>query len=250
MSLHIFVKGSLIVSFPMTNRLWVIWHFIVSSHLFIWPTDCEYIAHFFWRAFSSHGFLWPTASEWHCIHTPFCESQSHCIFSYYQQGVSNIAHFVKGNLIMYFPMTNRLWAILNILSKATSLHSFFWPTASEWYCTFLWKAVSLNPFLWPTGSEWHCIFLWKAVSYHFLWLTACEQPCTFWWKASSFPMTNREWVTFHICENHIFFYDPQRVSDIAHLWKSHLFLWPTGCEWHGTFFKRQCCESQLPSLQT
>ena len=40
-----FVKGSLITLFPMTNRLWVILHFLwkptVLSHLFQWPTASE-----------------------------------------------------------------------------------------------------------------------------------------------------------------------------------------------------------------
>ena len=351
-----FVKGSLIASFPMTNSLWVTLHILwkaVSLHLFLWPTASEWhytfcerqshcifsydqqgvsdIAHFvkgsliascpmtnslwvtlhiLWKAVSLHLFLWPTASEWHC---KFCERQSHCIFSYDQQLVSDIAHFVKGSLIASFPMTHSEWVTLHILWKAVSLHLLLWPTGSEWHCSscerqshcifcydqqqvsdiahfvkgsliasvpmtnresvtlhILWKAVSLHLFLWPTGSEWHCtvcerqshyIFcydqqevsdiadfvkgsliasvpmtnrmwvtlhiLWEAVSLHlFLWPTGSEWHCTFV-KGSlieSFPMMNRLWVTLHI------------------LWKAvslHLLLWPTASEWHCTFCERQ-----------
>ena len=109
-----FVKGSLITSFPMTNRLWVTLHML-------------------WKAVSSHLFLWPTASEWHCT---FCEGQSHHMFSYDQQQVSDIAHIVKGSLITCFPMTNSLWVTLHILWIVVSSCLFLWPTACEWHCTF------------------------------------------------------------------------------------------------------------------
>ena len=152
-----FVESSLITSFPMTNSLWVTLPFLwraVSSHLFLWPTVCEWhctfyegsliksfsmtnrewvTLHILWKGVSSHLFLWPTGSEWYCT---FCERQSHHIFSYDQQPVSGIAHFVKGSLITSFPMINRLWVTLHILWKAVSSHLFLWPTDCEWHCTF------------------------------------------------------------------------------------------------------------------
>ena len=244
-----FVEGSLITSFPMTNSMWVtldiLWK-AVSSHLYLWPTVCEWhwtfcerqshhifshdqqqvsdIAHFvkgslitsfpmtnslrvtlhiLWKAVWSHLFPWPTASKWHCT---FCERQSHHIFSYDQQQVSDIAHFVKGSLITSVPMTNRMWVTLHIL----------------------WKAVSSHLFLWPTGSEWHCTSFYERQSDHiFSYDQQLVSDIAHFMKGSlitSFPMTNSMWVTLHI------------------LWKavwSHLFLWPTGSEWHCTFCERQ-----------
>ena len=243
-----FVKGSLITSTPMMNRLWV-------------------TLHISWKAVSSHLFLWPTACEWHCT---FCERQSHHIFSYDQQRVSDIANFVEGSLITSFPMTDRKWAILHILWKAASSHLFLWPTASEWHYTFcereshhifsydqwkvvsdiivesslitsfpmtnsksvtlhiLWKAISSHLFLWPTVGEWHCTFCERQSHHIFSYGQQGVSDIAHFGKGrsliTSFPMTNSLWVTLHI------------------LWKavsSHLLLWPTACEWHCTFYERQ-----------
>ena len=123
--LHIFLEGSLIKSFPMTNRKWVTLHILwkaVSSHLFLyqqWVSDMGC----FWNAVSSHLFLWHwTVGGWHCT---FCEMQSNHIFSYDQQLVRDIAHFVKDNLITSFPVTNRQWAlVLHIFFERQSHHIF------------------------------------------------------------------------------------------------------------------------------
>ena len=104
-----FVKHSLITSFPMTNSLWVTLHIL-------------------WKPVSSHLLLWPIASVWCCT---FCERQSYHIFSYDQQFVSDIAHFVKGSLTTYFPMTNSKCVTLHILWKAVSSHLFLWPTVCK-----------------------------------------------------------------------------------------------------------------------
>ena len=127
-----FVKGSLITSFSMTNRKCVAWHILwkaVSSHLFLQLTAGKWHCslHILWKAASSHLFLWPTACEWHCT---FCEMQSDDIFSYDQQQVSDIAHFVKGSLITSF-LINSKWVTLYILWKAVLSHLFSWPTASK-----------------------------------------------------------------------------------------------------------------------
>ena len=246
-----FVKGSLITSFPMTNSKWVTFHILwkaVPSHLFLWPTgsvwyctfcerqsdhifsydqqevsDIEHFVrgslitsfpmtdrkwvtlHFLWKAVSSHLFLWPTACEWHCT---FCERQSHHIFSYGQQQVSDIALFVQGSLFTSFPMTNREWVTLHILFKSVSSHLFLWPIGSEWYCTLCER-------------QSHHIFSYdqKEVSAnvaHFVKGTLI----------TSFPMTNRMWVTLHILwkevSSHLFSYDQQEVSNIAHFVKGRL----------------------------
>ena len=89
--------------------------------------------------------------------------------------------------------------------KAISLLLLLSPTAGEWHCTFCKTVSWLSSeylFLLPTGSEWHSLFCERVPSHHFI--------C----------MTNRKWVTFHICvrqSHHVFSYDQQRVSDI--LWK-------------------------------
>ena len=117
-----FVKGSLITSFPLTNRLWVdIAHFVKGSLITSFPmTNRLWVTlHILWKAVWSDLFLWPTVCEWHCT---FCERQSHHIFSYDQQVVSDIAHFVKGSLITSFPMTNSLWVTFHILWKAVWSH--------------------------------------------------------------------------------------------------------------------------------
>ena len=104
---------SLITSFSMTNSLWVA--LLVKGCL---------ITHFFydkqrvsgidilWKAILSLLFLWLAESEWDCT---FCERQLHDFFFYDWQKVSEIAHFVKDNLITSFPMTNSKWVTLHIL---------------------------------------------------------------------------------------------------------------------------------------
>ena len=145
------VKGSLITSSPMTNSEWVTWH-ILWKAVFPMTNRMWATLDILWKAVSSHPFLWPTGlSEWHC-------TSMEGIFSYDQQYVSDIAHFVKGSLTSFlwptgcewqtlhilwkavitsFPFTNfRLWVTLHILCKAVSSHIFLWPTGCEWCCTF------------------------------------------------------------------------------------------------------------------
>ena len=225
-----FVKSSLITSFPMTNRKSVTLNILQEALL-------------------SHLFLWPTVSEWHCT---FCERHSHHIFSYDQQQVSDITHFVKSSLITSFTMINSLWVTLHIVWKAVSLYLLLWPTASEWHCTFcerqshhinsmwvtlhiLWKAVSFIASFPMTNSMWVTLhILWKAVLSHlFLWPTVCEWHCTFC-ERQSHP---------------IFSYGQQQVSGIAHFVKWSLItslLWPTVCEWHCTFCEKQSHHTFFP----
>ncbi len=86
----------------------------LSYAFFLWLTVCEWNWRFLWKAVLSHLFLSPTGSEWHC---KFCERQSHYIFSYHQQRVSDIAHF-SGR------------------QSHDSSHLFLWPIVSEWHCKF------------------------------------------------------------------------------------------------------------------
>ena len=167
--------------------------------------------HILRKATSWHLFLWPTASKWYCT---FCERLSHHIFSYDQQRVSDIAHFVKGSLITSFPMTNSLWVTLHILQRQShqsfsydqqfvcdiphflkgSLMACFPITNRKWVTLhILWKAISSYLFVQPTESEWQCTLYERQPHY-------------------------------------MYSYDEQRVSAIAHFVKGSLitfFLWPT-----------------------
>ena len=141
----------------------------------------------------SHFFLWPTGCEWHCT---FCE-RHHISFND-QQEVISIAHFVKGNLITFFTMTNREWVILHVLWKAVgSSHLAYEQQRVSNIAHFqVVKHNIITSFL-MTNSKWVTLHtLWKACSSHlFLWLTASE-----WIKGklfTCFPMTNSEWVTLH-----------------------------------------------------
>ncbi len=66
--------------------------------------------------------------DWQCVSEieGFCERQSYHIFSYHQQGVSDIVNFVKGSLITSFPITNSEWVILHILVEGSLMihHTF------------------------------------------------------------------------------------------------------------------------------
>ena len=123
--------GRQITSFPMTNRTrkWVTLYIL-------------------WKAVSSHLFPWPTGSKWHC---PF-KRQSHQIFSYDQQLVSDISHILWKATLSHLILTNSEWATLHILWKSVSSCLFPSPTGSEWHT--LWRAVSLYLFPWSTGSEY------------------------------------------------------------------------------------------------
>ena len=130
--------------------------------------------------------------------------QSHHNFSYDQQYVSDIAHFVKGSLITSFPITNSLWATLHILWKVASSHLCLQLTGSEWHCTFS-ERQSHHIFSYDQQQVSDTVHFVKAASLCFWWPTVCEWHCTFCERQS----------------HHIF------------------FLRPTVCEWHSTFCKRQ-----------
>jgi hypothetical protein len=236
-----FVKGSLITFVPMTNRGWAtlcnLWN-AVSSHLVLYSTASEW-----YSPFCEHLFLWPTGSE-HFVQGNLI--QSHHIFSYDQQGVSVIRHFVKGSLTTFIPMTNREWVTLHILWNAVSSDLFLWPTASEQHYPF-WERQSYHLFsmtnsLWVTLPIW-----WKAVSH-----LSCDQQyvsdvahCVKGNLITSFCMTNREWVilcnlwmqshrSHHMCTTESEWHWTWCVQ--SH-W-SHLFLWPTESEWYCSFCER------------
>ncbi len=253
-----FVK-SLITSF-----LWPTaceWYWTIcerqSHHIFSYEQEVGDIAHFVKGSLITSF----TNSMWGTSFT-FCERQSHHIFSYDQQSVSDIAHVVKNSLITSFLIINSKWVTLHILWTAVSSHLSLWPTGGQLHCMF---KCSLVTYYFPMiNSLWVTLhILWKAVSSHLSydqwqsvsdigqfekdissyneqevsgkvahfvigslitpspWPTACEWHCIFCWIC---------WSQSH----HIFPYDQQRVSDIAHLWKAVtvLSLWPTGSEWH------------------
>ena len=158
---------------------------------------------------------------------------------------------MKGNLITSFPMTNSKWVIFYILWMAASSPLFLWSTVCEWHCTFCERQShdSSHLFEQPVSD----IASFVKGSHH---IFSYDQQ----FVSDTLPGI--------ICKrqcHHIFSYDQQLVSDILHfvkgsfissfpmtnskweplpiLWKavsSHLFLWPTACEWYCTFCKRQC----------
>ena len=124
-------------------------------------------------------------------------------------------------------MTNREWVALHILWWAVSWHSFLWPTACEWHCTFserqfhhifsydqqqavsnkyiLWNAVSSHLFLWPTGSECHSTFCERQSHHIFSYDHQGVSNIPHFVKGrliTSFPMTNSLWVTLHLWNRH------------------------------------------------
>ena len=205
---HFAVNGSLTTPFPMGNREWVTLHLLwkAVSSLFAYDQQGVSTLHILWNAVSLHLFLWPTASELHCI-------------------------FVKNSLITSVPMTNSWWMALHILWMAVSWHCFhktnsLWVTIEGAHCL---KVVSWHLFLWPTASESaHPHFLKGSLMTSFL-MTHTQFVCDIahFVKGSLITfvptwMTNSLWVILHI------------------LWKavwSHLFLWPTACEWECRLWK-------------
>ena len=195
-----FVKGRTITSFPMTNREWVTLHILwnmVSSHLFLWQTACEW---HLWKAVSWHIFLWPTESECHCTflwmtvspnvspwptgskwHCTFCEGQSHHVFSYDQQIVSDVAHFVEGSLITCFLITIRQWVTFSHFVKGSLIsHDIHFshgqqPQAVSVIAHFVKGSlmISFSYGQQPVSFIAHCCE-WQSHDIFFLWPTVSE----------------------------------------------------------------------------
>ena len=126
-----------------------------------------------------------------------------CIFLLWLTGCEQHWRFWWMAVSSHLSMTDREWVIFHSLWKAVSSHLFLWPTGSEWNCTFCER------------QPHHISYDQQGVS-DILHSMKCS-------LITSFPMTSL-WVTLHI------------------LWKvvsSHLFLWPTVCEWHCAFCERQ-----------
>ncbi len=222
--IHILWKSSHITSFPMTNRL------LVTLHIL-------------WKAVSSHLLLWSTASELHYI---FCERQPPHIFPYDQQQVSDIAHFLQRQHHHIFLMTNSLWVTLHIL-KRWSHHILSYDQKLVSDNENFMKGI-LTTFSSMTNREWVKLqILWGAVSHIF----SCDQQfvsdiANFVTSSliTSSAMINREWVTLHLLWiaiwSHIFLWPTVCEWHCTFCeWQSHLLLWPTDCEWHCTFCERQ-----------
>ena len=175
--LYILVKGSLITTFPMTDHsLWVNIAYFMKGSLIIFV-------------------LWPPGSEW----DTFWEMSSH-IFSYGQQGVSHITHFLNASLIRSFPITNREWVILHIFVKGNLITSF--PVTHR-----LWAALHFFLDLMQSHYILSCDqqlvsniehLLCERQSHHIL---SCDQQGVSDITWTQFhhifsPMTNRKWVTF------------------------------------------------------
>ena len=185
-----FVKDSLMTSFPMTNSKWVIFMHIlwkaVSSHFFLWPTGSEWHCtfvkgspitflfmtnslwvslHILWKTVSSHLSLWPIEGEWLCT---FCEGQSHHIFSYDQQLVSDIAHSVKGSLtgITSFHLTNSLWVVSQIFLLTFSAYLNSWMFGISFHPIKTYQNVSMLPYLFHFFLKF---YNHSSHLYHFPW---------------------------------------------------------------------------------
>ena len=140
-TLHDFVKGDLITSFPMINRELVTLHILwkaVWSHLFIWPTACEWHFTFWWKAVTSEHLFLMSNRKW-------------------------VVTLNKGSLITSFPLTNRKWVALHTFVKGSTS---FCMSDRLWVAFhILWKAVWSHLFIWPTASEWYCT-LCARLSHH------------------------------------------------------------------------------------
>ena len=236
----------------MTNSLWATLSILlraVSSHLFLWPTVCEW-HHAFCERQSHHiffhdqqfvsvaqfvkdslitSFSWPTVCECHTV----CERQFHHTFSHDQQSVSHIAHFEIGSLIT--PFLNREWVTFHTPWKAVLVHLFSWPTESEYWTDCERQSHHVFSYDQQSVSD-RFVKVNLITSYdqqlvsdivHFvkgcliydleqgvsdMALNSVNGSLITWYFI--FPMTNREWVTLHI------------------LWKAvalHFLLWPTDC---------------------
>ena len=128
-------------------------------------------------------------------------------------------NFVKAVSSRLFPTNNRKWVTLQILWRQFDHHIYSYHQQFVSEVANLWKSFSSHCFPSPTGSEWHCTFC-EREAHHIFALIACEWHCA-------------------LCarQPHQFFsYHQQLVSDIADFVKNSLFLLPTACEWHYTYF--------------
>ena len=163
-----------------------------------------------------HLFLWQIGSEQHCT---CCERQSHHIFSYDQQEVSD---------------RRCLW-------QPVSSHFFLWPTVCEWHCT-LCKRQSHHVFTYDQQLVSYVHYTFCRQSRHILsYNQQLVSDVGYFVKcilSISFPITYREWVTLQMLQN--------TVSSYLFIWQIasecqqctfalHLCLWQTVCEQHRRF---------------
>ena len=93
-----------------------------------------------------------------------------------------IAHFVKGNLIISFPMTNSLWVTLHILWKAVSTLIISSPMTNSMWVTLhiLWKESHHIFFLWQKAcSKWHSKYFdlhsqHTSIYEYLIWISGSE----------------------------------------------------------------------------
>ena len=146
---------------------------------------------------------------------------------YLSQRVSDIGHFVIGSgLITSFPTYDQQ-EVSDIahFGKAVLSYLSLWPTVCKWHHGTCCERHSCQPLLlWPIASKWHWTS-YERRSHHIFSHDQQEVSDSRFCEKSlitSFPVTNRKWVTLHI------------------LWmsaSSHLFLSPTACEWHHNFYE-------------
>lgn len=192
-TLPVFLSYCLILSYYMTNRMWVKLHivcYVVSSHL-----------------------PWP-GCEWHCI----LSAGNLILFHDQHVGHTTLSFSSMLSHLTLHPMTNRVWVSPLPISVMDSLIS--WPTACKWQYFFILQGslVSSHPIL--TNRWWviltcfcakcshfilsHTNRKWVIIPYLFDWwstwlTTGCEWHFPFFLPGSAslitpHPMTNRLWA--------------------------------------------------------
>ncbi len=193
----------------------------------------------------SHQLVFMINREWVTMHH-CCSRQSHFILAYDQQPVSNITHLSVEWQFHYIFCYNLQFVSDIAQSCERSSHFLLWPTACEWHCPFcesslitsfpitnskwvtlhiLLKAVFSDLFLSPTVCEWHCKFCERQPHWHIFFYDQQEVSDIAHSKSTSFLMTNREWVQLDFCErqsHRVLFNDQQEVSNIKHFVKGSL----------------------------
>ena len=220
---HIFSHGQ--------QRVSDVAHFVKVS-FFKWKqSEVSDVAYF---VKGSHDFPWWAACEWHCT---FCEKESHHMFSYDyqkvsdsqtlhtlwkefhalsydQQRVSGITNFMKDSLITCFRTTNRLWVTAHFVKHNHRVTCF--PMINSLSVIHILIYIVWSS--WPTGSEWHHTLCGKESHDIFIYIY------------------HQKLVSdiAHLVKGSQVFYDQQLVNDIVYFVKGRfvtLFLWPTVCKW-------------------
>ena len=152
---HCFISlpGTLtsIMFHPMTNSKWVTLLYFLPGMFHpmnnsMWVT----LLYFFTvKPYWSCFIQWPTVCEWHCF-ISFPGSLTNHVSSHNQQYVSDTALFIcqTVSLIVFHPMTNRMWVTLLISLPGSLTSIMFHPMTSSMWVTLL--------YFFSRKSHWSC----------------------------------------------------------------------------------------------